>query len=1029
MDYKLILEKLEDIKGLTNSELNLIEQLSVKVLPDKVVNQSQRLKGAMINPVTSTNGLPKYLAIRYVAINEVINEIKTSWNNIIPSLRDDTDTLINKIDVLFKDVSSEYDSLLKIENAIKTEITNRQNSDNVIKGNNVSEDYNSLEKLESKIKQEVLDRNNAIDTAINGLIDSAPGTLDTLQEIANALGQDPNFATTITNLINEKTKEAKEYADESTLNSEKKIVGTATEGFKTLGDIEKQIKSITGTSEGGLATLDEVLSKSKEYTDSKVSEEVSNRNIAIENSINQEVIDRNNAIASMKNELLNGAGESFDTLKELAEALGEDPNFATTITNLINEKYNSSLSYTDSKVSEEVSNRNIAIENAKNEVNAQIEEVKQEFEKHPKEVVCSHEVEITGYGEEDCNLAIDDQDVVITKIQGQTRRKSLNLWKGGNLTYTIEYDGYQVFDVANIDAMVGDTITIKFKSSSYTDVLKFLTAIGKEGYTSNTNGVYTLTFTLTSGSNKLFYISGHVGETITFTDIQVNKGNISLPYEPYDNNLVNSKCDFVSTGRNLCDLSTMFKSGWYAYVKNVLLEKGKTYSVDYGVTIPSNLVYNGIELFGWQNSVKTFTFTYTGETHRGNLVITYPNDTLDITILNKFMLVAGDTPLPYEPYVEDTMQCGLELGAFDYHDNIQHITHRQTSEMVTVDGSDDEGWVMYDTNTSGKPRFYISISNNYTDSNTINVSSNWIDVSGTNTYRCNTGIACDSNKINIYIEGITTLEDFKTWLSNNPITFVYKLATETTEENILPSGYKVWYQGMQTQKTDTLPYILTKQYAISMFDQVMNNINVDRGQQKQIDEIKDNKVDKNSLGEFKFLNKNGINIMYAGTDSAMSLLSDYDEDTSTEGTVVGNIDSETLIRGISKRPSYTNGFTTSEIALSTDLTNGKIIPKRANGLVNLEETSITLSDGTASVSLIHNCVYLIYNSEFTFLLRINSSGYSQSNSCIYESTAKPVWLYYYNGKLTLKTINSSGYVSSIENYINNDLVIKKLLDV
>lgn len=39
----------------------------------------------------------------------------------------------------------------------------------------------------------------AIATAISGLVDTAPGTLDTLNELAAALGDDPNFATTVTN--------------------------------------------------------------------------------------------------------------------------------------------------------------------------------------------------------------------------------------------------------------------------------------------------------------------------------------------------------------------------------------------------------------------------------------------------------------------------------------------------------------------------------------------------------------------------------------------------------------------------------------------------------------------------------------------------------------------------------------------------------------------------------------------------------------------------------------------------------------
>jgi trimeric autotransporter adhesin len=42
---------------------------------------------------------------------------------------------------------------------------------------------------------------NYVDTSISNLIDSAPSTLDTLNELAAALGDDPSFATTITNSI------------------------------------------------------------------------------------------------------------------------------------------------------------------------------------------------------------------------------------------------------------------------------------------------------------------------------------------------------------------------------------------------------------------------------------------------------------------------------------------------------------------------------------------------------------------------------------------------------------------------------------------------------------------------------------------------------------------------------------------------------------------------------------------------------------------------------------------------------------
>ena len=50
-----------------------------------------------------------------------------------------------------------------------------------------------------------------VQAALAALADSAPETLDTLNELAAALGDDPNFATTITNLIAEKAKKAVDF--------------------------------------------------------------------------------------------------------------------------------------------------------------------------------------------------------------------------------------------------------------------------------------------------------------------------------------------------------------------------------------------------------------------------------------------------------------------------------------------------------------------------------------------------------------------------------------------------------------------------------------------------------------------------------------------------------------------------------------------------------------------------------------------------------------------------------------------------
>ena len=58
----------------------------------------------------------------------------------------------------------------------------------------------ALQALETALEAEVTNRTSAITTAVNDLVDGAPGTLDTLNEIAAALNDDANAATTLTAL-------------------------------------------------------------------------------------------------------------------------------------------------------------------------------------------------------------------------------------------------------------------------------------------------------------------------------------------------------------------------------------------------------------------------------------------------------------------------------------------------------------------------------------------------------------------------------------------------------------------------------------------------------------------------------------------------------------------------------------------------------------------------------------------------------------------------------------------------------------
>lgn len=116
-----------------------------------------------------------------------------------------------------------------------------------------------------------------ISTAINALVNSSPGTLDTLKELADALGDDPNFAGTITTLIGTKmpqtwtisagtglTGGGDGSANRSLAVSYGAIAGTAAQGndsrIVNAVQTSRLVNTSTGLTGGGDLTADRTLS-------------------------------------------------------------------------------------------------------------------------------------------------------------------------------------------------------------------------------------------------------------------------------------------------------------------------------------------------------------------------------------------------------------------------------------------------------------------------------------------------------------------------------------------------------------------------------------------------------------------------------------------------------------------------------------------------------------------------------------------------------------------------------------------------
>ena len=71
--------------------------------------------------------------------------------------------------------------------------------------NGIEEHANYITKVSELLNDSGFQTEAEVEAAIQKIIGSAPGVLDTLEEIARALGDDPNFATTMTQKLNELT--------------------------------------------------------------------------------------------------------------------------------------------------------------------------------------------------------------------------------------------------------------------------------------------------------------------------------------------------------------------------------------------------------------------------------------------------------------------------------------------------------------------------------------------------------------------------------------------------------------------------------------------------------------------------------------------------------------------------------------------------------------------------------------------------------------------------------------------------------
>ena len=286
----------------------------------------------------------------------VVYDINTDYNDIVmSSIASDVTrqgALIIKQysyrDIEFKNILDETIAKVPIENGspvapsdiVTLQFCDQRYRDPVSNVNNTAD----IDKPISNATQTALDLKASttyVDTKVADLVSSAPSTLNTLNELAQALGSDPFFSTTITGYIGTKAPIDSPTFIGNVSGITKAMVGLS--NVDNTSDANKPISSATQTALDTKAPINNptftgtVGGVTKSMVGLSNVDNTSDANKPI-SSATQTALDLKANITYVNAQvasIVNSAPTTLDTLNELSTALGNDPNFATTTANAI----------------------------------------------------------------------------------------------------------------------------------------------------------------------------------------------------------------------------------------------------------------------------------------------------------------------------------------------------------------------------------------------------------------------------------------------------------------------------------------------------------------------------------------------------------------------------------------------------------------------------------------------------------------------------------------------------------------------
>ena len=183
----------------------------------------------------------------------------------------------------------------------------------------IEEKANYITKLSELVNDMDFQNEEQVNAAIQKIVGSAPEVLDTLKEIADALGNDPNFATTI-------TKKLAALTEEINQEKEDRIAGDAANSAEVATEKADRIAADTALE-----------TKLKEYIDNKSTASDTALNV-VKDNLNKEIQDRKDADTAIQ--------ASLD--KEIADRKTADDAYTVSLNNVNKRVSELALSIQDS---------------------------------------------------------------------------------------------------------------------------------------------------------------------------------------------------------------------------------------------------------------------------------------------------------------------------------------------------------------------------------------------------------------------------------------------------------------------------------------------------------------------------------------------------------------------------------------------------------------------------------------------------------------------------------------------------------